>query len=294
MTPEVLIRFSALCVGAMILYLVGTKDDLIGVDYKFKFGMQILSGILMAMSGISPDSFGGGEAFRNLIPPALIGPACVFICVYITNSINLIDGIDGLASGLALIAFITMGTLFLIGGEVIYAILSFSATGTLIPFFCINVHKSFSDNSKLFMGDTGSLTLGYLLSFLYLSLCSNTGTFNPTNERFHYIALGALIIPLFDVVRVVLLRLRLRKPPFAPDRNHIHHKLMRAGMTDRSTLITLLIFSVFYILCNYILTDYFYGYIVLIIDIFIWIVFHGILHLYIANHEKKKSTSRTV
>lgn len=277
---NILTQLSALCIGGMSLYLIGVKDDLVGVGYKSKFVVQILSGLLLALSGLWIDSL-GGIRFLDSIPAWLGIPFSVFLCVYITNGINLIDGVDGLASGLVMIALATMGFLFIAGGEFIYSILAFSGVGCLIPFFWINVRRSPGNRKKLFMGDTGSLTLGYLLSFLFLSLCVNTKSIQPLDARFHYVAFGALIIPLFDVVRVVLLRLRLRKPPFSPDRNHIHHKLQRSGMNDTQVMVFLLILSVFFIICNYILTDYLYGSIVFIIDICIWFVFHGILQLFI-------------
>lgn len=278
-------QFSALCVGGMCLYLIGVKDDLVGVGYKSKFFIQILSGLLLALSGLWIDSL-GGISFLDTIPAVIGIPLSVFLCVYITNGINLIDGVDGLASGLSLIALTTMGLLFMSFDQRAYAILAFSAVGCLIPFFWINVRRSPGNQKKLFMGDTGSLTLGYLLSFLFLSLCVNKSASHFIDSRFHYIAFGALIIPLFDVVRVVLLRLRLRKPPFSPDRNHIHHKLMKSGMNDTQVMVTLLLLSVLFIVCNYFLTDYFYGSIVLLIDICIWFIFHGILNLFIKKRER--------
>lgn len=283
-------QFSALCIGGMSLYLVGVKDDLVNVGYKSKFGVQILAGVLLAISGLWIDSF-GGISILDAIPASLGVPLSVFLCVYITNAFNLIDGVDGLASGLAIIAFATMGFLFLSSYEVAYSLLAFSGVGCLIPFFWKNVRRSPGNKKKLFMGDTGSLTLGYLLSFLFFSLCINTTTFHPLDSRFHYIAFGALVIPLFDVVRVVLIRLRNGNPPFLPDRNHIHHKLMRAGMTDTQVMLSLLTLSLFFILCNYVLTGYLYGSVVFFIDLIIWMMFHGILNIVIkrANQNEKNN-----
>lgn len=283
------VQFGAFCIGCMLLYLVGVKDDLIGVGYKTKFATQILCGCLLALSGLWLDSLGGIKILGAI--PAVIGvPLTVFLCVYITNAINLIDGIDGLASGLSVIALTTMGGLFFVGGELTYAILAFCGVGCLLPFFRMNVRRSPGSRKKLFMGDTGSLTLGYLLSFLFLNLCVNTSTFQPLESRYQYIAFGALIIPLFDVVRVVLVRLRLRQPPFLPDRNHIHHKLMRSGMNSTQVMVFLLLLSVFFIACNYLLTDYLYGSIVFFIDLGIWFVFHGILNFIISRRKAGKTT----
>lgn len=285
---SLLIRFSAFGVGSMLLYLVGAKDDLVGVGYKTKFAIQILSASFLSLSGLWINSLGGIDILDSI--PMFIGvPLTVFLCVYITNAINLIDGIDGLASGLAIIALITMGILFFAGGEFVYAILAFSAVGCLLPFFYINVRPSLGNKKKIFMGDTGSLTLGYLLSFLFLNLCVNTSAFRPLELRYQYVAFGALIIPLFDVVRVFLIRLRLHQSPFLPDRNHIHHKLMRSGMNSTQVMFFLLLLSVFFIICNYLLTGYLYGSIVFFIDLGIWFVFHGILNIIISRRMMVKN-----
>lgn len=287
---SVLIRFGAFCVGSTLLYLVGVKDDLVSVGYKTKFAIQILSGSFLSLSGLWFHSLGGINLLDSI--PIFIGiPLTVFLCVYITNAINLIDGVDGLASGLSAIALATMGLLFFAEGELVYAILAFCSVGCLIPFFWMNVRHSPGNRKKLFMGDTGSLTLGYLLSFLFLNLCINTSTFHPLESRYQYIAFGALIIPLFDVVRVVFVRLRLHQPPFLPDRNHIHHKLMRSGMNSTQVMFFLLLLSVFFIVCNYLLTDYLYGSIVFFIDLGIWFVFHGILNYVISRRTWEERTN---
>lgn len=281
-------QFCTLSIGGMCLFLVGVKDDLIGVDYKSKFVAQIFSAGLLALSGLWINSLGGISFFQDI--PIWIGfPFSVFLCVYITNAINLIDGIDGLASGLAIISLITMGILFVVGNQMMYAMLAFSSVGCILPFFWTNVRRSAESRKKLFMGDTGSLSLGYLISFLFLSLSINSSSFNPIESRFQYIAFGSLIIPTFDVVRVVLLRLRQGKAPFLPDRNHIHHKLLRAGMSGTQVMLFLLAFSFFFIICNYVLTAYIYGYIVFLVDLGIWLLFHGVLNIIIHKRIQEKS-----
>lgn len=283
-------QFCAFCIGGITLFLVGVKDDLVGVGYKAKFAAQIFAGSLLSFSGLWIDSL--GEAFfLDCIPPYIGIPMSVFLCVYITNGINLIDGIDGLASGLSIISLTTMGILFYMSDEMAYAILALSGVGCLIPFFWVNVRRSPGSRKKLFMGDTGSLTLGHLISFLFLNLCINTPTFQPLELRYQYIVFGTLIIPLFDIVRVVLLRLRLGNPPFLPDRNHIHHKLLRTGMSDTQVMVSLLLLSIFFIICNYILTGYLYGGVVFVIDVLIWFLFHGILDIFIKKKALTKLTS---
>lgn len=281
------VQFCALSIGGMSLFLVGVKDDLIGVGYKGKFAVQIFSGILLALSGLWINSLGGG-AFLQSIPIWVGIPFSVFLCVYITNAINLIDGIDGLASGLASISLITMGCVFAVDGQIAYATLAFSGVGCLLPFFIVNVRKSAESGKKLFMGDTGSLSLGYLISFLFISLSIDSSSFTPLDSRFQYIAFGSLIIPTFDVVRVILLRLRKGVGVFHPDRNHIHHKLLRTGMSATQVMLFLLLLSLFFICSNYVLTSFMFGYIVFFIDLGIWLLFHGILNIIIYKCTQKK------
>ena len=243
---NMLYEYLFLFVGMTLLYLVGVCDDLVGVGYRYKFAVQIAAAFLLVLSGNWFDSLGGIYSV-----PAWMGmPFTVFIVVYITNAINLIDGIDGLASGLCCIALSVLSVIFFLRGQYVYALLAICTLGILMPFWCYNVFGNANRGHKLFMGDAGSLTLGYVISFLIIHM-SVTNEVSPTlSNPYMVIAFSTVLVPLLDVIRVVLHRLREHKNPFLPDKNHFHHKLLRTGMRVRVVMVTILGIAVSFIGLN--------------------------------------------
>ena len=246
---NMLYEYLFLFVGMTLLYLVGVCDDLVGVGYRYKFAVQIAAAFLLVLSGNWFDSFGG--LFGIYSVPVWMGmPFTVFIVVYITNAINLIDGIDGLASGLCCIALSVLSVIFFLRGQYVYALLAICTVGILMPFWCYNVFGNANRGHKLFMGDAGSLTLGYVISFLIIHM-SVTNEVSPTlSNPYMVIAFSTVLVPLLDVIRVVLHRLREHKNPFLPDKNHFHHKLLRTGMRVRVVMVTILGIAVSFIGLN--------------------------------------------
>ncbi|OUP19143.1 undecaprenyl-phosphate alpha-N-acetylglucosaminyl 1-phosphate transferase [Parabacteroides distasonis] len=246
---NMLYEYLFLFVGMTLLYLVGVCDDLVGVGYRYKFAVQIAAAFLLVLSGNWFDSFGG--LFGIYSVPVWVGvPFTVFIVVYITNAINLIDGIDGLASGLCCIALSVLSVIFFLCGQYVYALLAVCTLGILMPFWCYNVFGNANRGHKLFMGDAGSLTLGYVISFLIIHM-SVTNEVSPTlSNPYMVIAFSTVLVPLLDVIRVVLHRLREHKNPFLPDKNHFHHKLLRTGMRVRVVMVTILGIAVSFIGLN--------------------------------------------
>lgn len=272
-TYDVFFRIIFLIVGLTLLYLVGIADDLIGVGYRYKFIIQIFSATLFVVTGLWFNSLAGLLGIYEV--PIWIGiPLTVIVVVYITNAINLIDGVDGLASGLSCIALSVLGIAFTVNEQYIYALLAFSCLGVVIPFWCYNVFGNENRGRKLFMGDTGSLTLGYILSFLFIRYCFDSTTDMHISGSKMIFAFSTLLVPLFDVVRVVLVRLRNKANPFMPDRNHFHHKLLRMGMRSRAVMSSILLVSLFFILLNTLLMKHINITYILIIDIICWIILH--------------------
>lgn len=285
-----LYEFLFYIVGAMLLYLTGVQDDLIGVGYRRKFLIQILAALLLVACGDWIRSLGGLFGIYDL--PAWLGiPLTVFLVVYITNAINLIDGIDGLASGLCCISLAMLAYMHIYVGQYVYAFLALATLGILIPFWCYNVFGNAQKGHKLFMGDTGSLTLGYILSFLVIHLSFvHFDEVEHTNPSLA-IALSTLIVPLFDVVRVVLHRVRNGKSPFLPDKNHFHHKLLRTGMRVRWVMVTILAISLFFIGMTLLLLPYCNVTYILIIDIILWIALHLYLDVLIVRKRKAREAT---
>lgn len=281
---EVFAQFMFLVVGLTLLYLIGVVDDLMGVGYLYKLTIQILCACLFPLSGLWLNSLGGLLGICDI--PSWVGmPLTVFIVVYITNAINLIDGIDGLASELSCISLCVMGGLCLWLGHYIHAMVAFAVLGILIPFWIYNVYGRVERRRKIFMGDTGSLTLGYILSFIILHLCMADE--QVACPKMLLITFSTMIVPMFDVVRVVLSRLRDHRNPFLPDKNHIHHKFLRTGMRIRWAMVSLLLISLFFIVFNAFLIQYIDITLLCALNILLWVMMHLSLNHFITVYESR-------
>ncbi len=263
-------EFLFFTVGGMMLFLVGVADDLIGVGYRYKFVVQIVAACLIIWPGEWFNSLGGLLGIYEL-PAALGILLTLFVVVYITNAINLIDGIDGLASGLSCIALFMLGLMCVAQREEMYALLAFSTLGVIVPFWFYNVFGNARRGHKLFMGDTGSLILGYIISLLVIHLSRVDLEKGEKGTVDMMLAFSTLIVPLFDVVRVVIHRLREKKNPFLPDKNHFHHKLLRTGMRPRLVMVFILFVSLFFIGINWALAEKCSITLILLVDIALWI-----------------------
>lgn len=254
----------------MVLYLVGMADDLIGIRYRVKFVVQIACGLMVIAGGLWLDNLHGLFLIYNI--PAWIGwPVTILAVVFIINAINLIDGIDGLASGLCGVAMLFYGVIFILAHEYIYAMLAFATLGVLVPFFYYNVFGDARRGRKIFMGDTGSLTIGMMLCLLSLKVCRCFPDDTSSNlPNVFVLAYSPLIVPCFDVVRVYLHRVRNGKNPFLPDKNHIHHKLLAIGMRQRTAMITIVSVSVLFTLCSILLSTCIGVTPLLLADILVW------------------------
>lgn len=247
-TFDLLAQMLSLIAGLTLLYLVGIGDDLLGVRYRNKLVVQLFSASFFPFVGLYINNLYGLLGIYQLTP--IIGiPLTVLLVVFITNSINLIDGIDGLASSICIIALGVFGLIFVFDGLWIYSLLAFTAVGVLIPFFVYNVFGEAERGRKIFMGDTGSLTLGYILSFLVLRYCMYMGLYErPGYSGSLMIAFAILLVPCMDVIRVVIGRVRRGESPFLPDKTHIHHKFIAMGFSTRRSLVLIQIMSLCFII----------------------------------------------
>ncbi len=280
-----LMQLQAFGIGIMLLYLVGIADDLVGVNFKAKFASQIVAGGLLAASGLWLDNDMSLFGLNNI--PAWIGmPVSIFLVVYITNAINLIDGVDGLASGICILTFAFYAFIFAVQEEHLFVCVSLATLGVLCVFYIFNVFGGEGRTlKKLFMGDTGSQTLGYTISFLILSLAQYAGqrVFVVTGAM--YAAFAPLVIPLLDIIRVVYARYRDRVPLFQPDRRHIHHKLLRAGLSSTMTMVTLLLLTMAFIGLNVVLPSFFRSTWVVLGNATAWIIMHLTINYFIRRNE---------
>ena len=264
-------------ISLLLIYGVGFIDDLVGLGATAKFTVQVIAALLLPLSGLYINNLYGFLGIWEI--PYIVGaPLTVFIIVFINNAINLIDGIDGLSASLSFIALTGFLVCFLNEGVWLYSILIAGLMGVLIPFLYYNLQGKALENRKIFMGDSGSLTLGFILGFLavkYTMHNPHVMTFSPNSLL---LSLTFLVVPVFDVVRVSLMRIHHRTAIFQADKNHIHHKLMRTGLNQHQTLVVILLLSLFYIGMNLLLIGHLQPTLIVATDILVWIVFHLLLN----------------
>lgn len=279
-------HFLAYIAGSLMLYAVGLYDDIHGVSYRIKFIVQIIAASLLCISGLWIADF--SHVFMIDEVPFWIGmPISILFVVYVTNAMNLIDGIDGLASGLSAIALTVIAALYIIDLDTIWAMLAVAFLGVVVAFYYYNV---FQKKNKIFMGDAGSLTLGYTLSFLILHFWQANAVWNIHLHNIGIVALSTLAIPLLDVVRVFASRIRDGRNPFLPDKNHIHHKLLRTGMGPKYTMACILFCSLFIIVCNYLVAAYLSQTLIIVADILFYCLMHVVINHFIAKKERITGT----
>ena len=264
-------EFLFLMGGLTLLYIIGIGDDLVGVRYRRKFLVQIFSAAMFPISGVYINCFYG--LFGIYMVPAAVGiPLTMLLVVFITNAINLIDGIDGLASGLSMVALLVFGVLFVHYQMWSYAMLAFVTVGVIIPFFSYNVFGDADMGRKIFMGDTGSLTLGYILSFFVIRYCMYEPDMLLLTMKSSpvLVSFSVLMVPCLDVVRVVLRRARNKKPLFMPDKTHIHHKFLAMGFSPRKALVTIQLMSACFCVFTIVGIRYLNNTLVFVIDVVVW------------------------
>ena len=256
--------------GMTLLYLTGIADDLVGVRYRQKFVIQIICASFFPLAGLWINNFYG--LFGLYALPAWIGmPFTVLLVVFVTNAINLIDGIDGLASGLSMVALLVFGVLFVHFRMWSYAMLAFVTVGVIIPFFSYNVFGSADLGRKIFMGDTGSLTLGYILSFFVIKYCMYEPDMLLTMKTSPVlVSFSVLMVPCLDVIRVVLRRARNKRALFMPDKTHIHHKFLAMGFSPRRALVTIQLMSACFCAFTIVAILYMNNTLVFVIDVVVW------------------------
>ncbi|WP_225986517.1 glycosyltransferase family 4 protein [Rufibacter sp. LB8] len=224
--------------GCIILFFGGLKDDLVSISAFKKFFMQVLAtGVVMFIADIRITSFQGILGVEEL-PIGISYAFTFFTIVGVTNAINLIDGLDGLAGTIVTIIVATFGFFFWhahVEAYSNYAGVAVCLIGGLLGFLRYNFYKA-----RIFMGDTGSLLCGFVVSVMaiqFIELNRHPEMYNAYPAP--AVALGVLFVPLFDTVRVSLIRVLRGVSPFAPDKNHIHHRILAMGFSQVATVLIL-------------------------------------------------------
>ncbi len=227
----------------VILFFLGVKDDILILAPKKKMYIQIAASLLVVVLGdLRIENLFGIFGIYS-VPYFISLPLTVFVFIALINAVNLIDGIDGLMGGIGMIAGGLFGVWFYLNEHYALACLAASMSGSLLGFLRFN----FSKTSKIFMGDTGSLIVGFILAlfavrFIQLNIQYR---FDP-NSTFAapILAIIVLVVPIFDTLRVFIIRLKNKKSPFVADRNHLHHLLIDNGLSHFQASLVLWIFTI--------------------------------------------------
>lgn len=232
--------------GFTVIFFIGMKDDMLNIAAWKKIIAEVIALIILIVVGdVRLNSLQGmfsiGEI--NYIESALLS---LFAGIVIINAFNLIDGIDGLAASVAMLGSFIFGSYFLAISEWEYAALSFIILGAIIPFFLYN---AFGHTNKIFMGDTGSLILGFALTVLVFRFNEMNGI---SSNKLHFAAgpafsFAVIIIPMFDTLRVFIIRIYRGSSPFKADRRHIHHILLDLGFSHQMSTLILIIINIAFI-----------------------------------------------
>lgn len=212
-----------------VLFVLGILDDLHNISARNKFVIQLAVAFLIAFSGVRVSSFNGLFGIWG-IPVALQYLFTVIIIAGITNAFNLIDGIDGLAGGLGFMSLLMLGLFLTLASEPNTSIIAFALAGSLLGFLYYNFNPA-----RIFMGDTGSLVLGFAVSVLCIRFLQVNAVASSALPHGPVFVLGIVLIPVFDTLRVFSLRLLKGKSPFNPDKTHIHHLLTSNGWSHSFT-----------------------------------------------------------
>jgi UDP-N-acetylmuramyl pentapeptide phosphotransferase/UDP-N-acetylglucosamine-1-phosphate transferase len=224
-------------VALAIMFSVGLRDDLMELSAIQKLiGQCIPAFFIIIMADIRISGFYGFLGIYEL-PYFLSVSLSFFLLIVLTNSFNLIDGSDGLAGTLSLISLMVLGVWFYLVDLHAYSLIAFTLVGGILSFLVFNWHPA-----KIFMGDTGSLSLGFALTFFVILFVDNNGTMSAwegvkMNAPISA-GLGLMIVPIYDTIRIFIKRISKGRSPLKPDKSHVHHFLMRMGFGhDRVAII---------------------------------------------------------
>lgn len=226
--------------GCILIFFIGLKDDISPVSPFKKFFVQVLSaGIVLVLGDIRITGFYG---FLHIygIEPGISYAFSFLMIIGVTNAINLIDGLDGLAGSIIFFISITFGAFFLMDGSP-YAIVAFCLGGAVFGFLRYNIFRA-----SIFMGDTGSLVSGFIIALLAVKIIEEPPEVLGNTSA--VMALATLIIPVGDTLRVFFLRTISGRSPFEPDKNHIHHRLIDLGCNQLQTVFSLIFVNILFVI----------------------------------------------
>ena len=229
-------EFKLLVATSLVLFFVGIKDDIIGTAPVKKLVAHVIVGLILVLIGNVRITGLHGIFEVQELPYWGSVFLSLFTYIVVVNALNLIDGVDGLAGGVGFIASSAFATWFFFANDYVYASLALALAGALLGFLVFNFSPA-----KIFMGDSGSLTIGLIISILAIKLISydvssihNEFILNVSKPIF---AMAVLVYPLIDTLRIFIYRAVQGVSPFSADRNHLHHRLLDIGLTHKKAVL---------------------------------------------------------
>lgn len=224
--------------SCFLLLMTGIKDDLIGSSARSKFIVQLVAALLFLVNPeFALGNMGGFLGFDLINPNYLTYGIGLFFIIFITNAFNFIDGVDGLCASIAIICFSVFGFYFYTKNEFFYCIFSVVLIGSLVSFLLFNFN---SGKRKIFLGDTGALLLGFLISIFALRIVELQPLkpfveYQPQNAVIF--VLVALMVPITDAISVIIYRVLAGQKPWKADRRHLHHQLLSNGYSHKEIVV---------------------------------------------------------
>jgi len=244
--------------GIVILFFIGIKDDILVISARKKFVLQVVAAIIVVVWGnVQITNFHGFFTIHEV--SQYIGiPLSIIIIVTIINAFNFIDGIDGYSGTIAIIITTAFGLWFYLIDEYTLCLLSCVTIASIFAFLRYNL---FSKTRKIFMGDTGTLILGFIIAILSIKFNELNLTI-PKDSIYHIlpapaVTFGILLVPIFDLLRIIFIRLIIKKPIFLPDKRHLHHVLLELGFSHKKIVIIMAIVNISFILISFLLSHFF-------------------------------------
>ena len=240
-------EFQYLVPALIIVFFIGIKDDILIIAPITKFAGQIMASLVIIMvGGIKITDFHGFFGINEVHYLVSVAVTLLTILVII-NGFNFIDGVDGLSASVGIITSVTFAVFFFLIGKMQLVIVALGLVGALSAFLWFNL---FGKRNKIFMGDTGSLIIGLILSLMVIAF--NEYNIDKTGPYAIYpaptVSFGILIIPLFDLLRVMFIRIIIKKPLLKPDKNHLHHQLLELGLKHKQVTLVISVVNILFIL----------------------------------------------
>ena len=235
-------------VALTVMMYIGVLDDLMGLSPVLRIILEIaFIGFVAWMDQVNINDFHGAFGV-GMLPVYLSAPLCAITGVGIINAINMIDGVDGLASGFCVMACIVFGTAFMLSFDGTMTVLAAVTAGALIPFF---FHNVFGRESKMFIGDSGSLMMGMTMTIFVMHIVDNGSRVSENFSNMGIVAfvLSVLSVPVFDTLRVMTGRIFKGVSPFHADKSHLHHLFIEIGFSHVGTSVAVISIDFFNILC---------------------------------------------